>query len=64
MTESKSKTELLGGEEEEVKWDYTTSEGTRNLGIAVIGGNLLIVLIVILYKTVTSLHTFISGKPL
>ena len=49
--------------ENEPKWDYTTREGTLGIGVAVVGLNLLVILTYILYRTVPSVHAFISGKP-
>lgn len=46
----------------EQKWDYTTSEGNFAAGAAVIAGNLLVILIYILYRTVPSVHHFITGR--
>ena len=46
------------------KWDYTTRGQNLITGSLVVGGNLLVVLLYILYRTVPSVHTFISGKPL
>ena len=47
----------------EPKWDYTTREGTLGIGAAVIGLNLVVIILYILYRTVPSVHSFISGKP-
>ena len=49
-------------EEEEPKWDYTTSESTFYTGAAVVGLNLLVILAVILDRFVPSFHSFITGK--
>ena len=48
----------------EPKWDYTSSRQNFITGALVIGGNLLIVIIYALYKTVPAVHEVISGKPL
>ena len=46
----------------EPKWDYTTKEGNFAAGAAVVGGNLLVLIIYILYRTVPSVHHFIIGR--
>ncbi len=46
----------------EPKWDYTTKEGNFAAGAAVVGGNLLVIIIYILYRTVPSVHHFIIGR--
>ncbi len=46
----------------EQKWDYTSREGNFAAGAAVVGGNLLVILIYILYRTVPSVHHFITGR--
>ncbi len=48
---------------EEVKWDYTTRESTLYTGLAVVGLNGLVILIYILYRTVPSVHSFLTGRP-
>ncbi len=48
----------------EVKWDYTSSRQNLITGSLVVGGNLLVLLIFLLYRSVPSVHQFISGKPL
>ena len=48
--------------DQEPKWDYTTSEGNFAAGAAVVGGNLLVFIIYILYRTVPSVHNFITGQ--
>ena len=48
--------------ENEPKWDYTTKEGNFAAGAAVVGGNLLVLIIYILYRTVPSVHHFIIGR--
>ena len=48
--------------DKEPKWDYTTNEGNFAAGVAVVGGNLLVILIYILYRTVPSVHHFITGR--
>ena len=50
--------------ESEPKWDYTTNEQNMLTGGLVVAGNLLVILAVVLYRTVPSVHTFISGKPM
>mgnify|MGYP001308533607 CR=1 FL=1 len=50
--------------DEAVKWDYTSSRQNLITGAMVVGGNLLVVIIYILYRYVPSVHQFISGKPL
>jgi len=50
--------------ESDPKWDYTTNEQNMLTGGLVVGGNLLVILLVVLYRTVPAVHTFISGKPL
>ena len=51
-------------EEEEPKWDYTTSRDAQLTGAAVIGANFLVLIIFLLYKYVPAVHQFISGKPI
>ena len=46
----------------EPKWDYTTKEGNFAAGAAVVGGNLLVLIVYILYRTVPSVHHFIVGR--
>ena len=60
--EIKNETEQSG--EPEVKWDYTSSRQNLITGGMVVGGNLVVLILYILYRTVPSVHTFISGKPL
>ncbi len=48
----------------EPQWDYTSSRQNFITGAMVVGGNVLVVLIYLLYRTVPSVHQFISGKPL
>ena len=50
-------------DEKEPKWDYTTSEGNFAAGAAVVGGNLLVIILYILYRTVPAVHDFIAGRP-
>ncbi len=50
--------------EEAVKWDYTNREQTLYTGAAVVGLNLLVIIIVILDRTVPAVHSFITGKPM
>ncbi len=49
--------------DQEPKWDYTSKEGNFAAGAAVVGGNLLVVLLYILYRTVPAVHDFIAGGP-
>ena len=51
-------------ENNEPKWDYTSSRQNFITGAMVVGGNLLVLLIYLLYRTVPSVHQFISGKPM
>ena len=51
-------------EEEAVKWDYTNRKQTLYTGAAVVGLNLLVILLVILDRTVPAIHSFITGKPI
>ena len=51
-------------QEEPVKWDYTNREQTLYTGAAVVGLNLLVVVLVILDRTVPAIHSFITGKPM
>ena len=51
-------------EEEETKWDYTSSKDTMITGAAVVGANLLVIITFILYKYVPAVHQLISGKPI
>ncbi len=53
-----------GQGEEAVKWDYTNREQTLITGAVVIGLNLLVVLLAILYNTVPAVKVFFSGKPI
>ena len=66
MSNSKSDitNETQQSQESEVKWDYTSSRQNLITGAMVVGGNLLVLVLYILYRTVPSVHTFISGKPL
>ena len=57
-------TENKPQEEESVKWDYTNREQTLVIGAVVVGLNLLVILLTILYNTVPSVHSFFSGKPM
>ena len=50
--------------EEAVKWDYTNREQTLVIGAVVVGLNLVVVLLAILYNTVPAVHSFFSGKPM
>ena len=49
--------------EEEPKWDYTTSRDAQITGAVVIAANFLVLLMFLLYKYVPSAHQFISGRP-
>ena len=51
-------------QEEEVKWDYTSSRQNFITGALVVGGNLLVILLYLLYRSVPAVHQLISGKPL
>ncbi len=51
-------------ETDQPKWDYTSSRQNLITGAMVVGGNLLVVILYVLYKTVPAVHTIISGKPL
>ena len=51
-------------EQEGVRWDYTSRKGTLYTGAAVIGLNLLVVVLLILDRTVPAIHSFFTGKPL
>lgn len=64
MAENKSEDALLqnAGEEEPVKWDYTSSRQTLITGAVGLGLNLLVIVLVILYRTVPAVHDFIGGK--
>ena len=46
------------------KWDYTSSRQNLITGAMVVGGNLLVVMVYFLYRSVPAVHEFISGKPL
>lgn len=48
----------------EPKWDYTSTKQNAITGGMVVGGNFLVILVYILYRTVPAVHQFISGKPL
>ncbi|WP_193742044.1 MULTISPECIES: hypothetical protein [Prochlorococcus] len=48
----------------EPKWDYTSSRQNLITGALVVGGNLLVVILYLLYKTVPAVHQIISGKPI
>ncbi len=51
-------------QDEAVKWDYTDRKQTLYTGAAVVGLNLLVVILVILDRTVPAMHSFITGKPM
>ncbi len=63
-TDASNKVDPQGSVEGEVKWDYTSSKQNMITGGMVVGGNVLLVLIYLLYRYVPSVHEFISGKPL
>ncbi len=48
----------------EPKWDYTSSRQNLITGAMVVAGNLLVVVLYVLYRTVPAVHQIISGKPL
>ena len=56
--------EQSNSQEESVRWDYTSREGTLYTGAAVVGLNLIVVILLILDRTVPSIHSFFTGKPL
>tara|TARA_Y100001968_G_C19289992_1_gene683716 strand:- start:655 stop:855 length:201 start_codon:yes stop_codon:yes gene_type:complete len=66
MEETTSKGQIGTGDSPEIepKWDYTSSRQNLITGALVVGGNLLVILLYLLYRTVPAVHTFISGKPL
>ncbi len=66
MEETKVETTNSSQENSEAapKWDYTSNRQNLITGAMVVGGNLLLVLVYLLYRTVPSVHSFISGKPL
>ena len=49
---------------EEPKWDYTSSRQNFITGALVVSGNLAVLVLYLLYRSVPSVHQFISGKPL
>ncbi len=65
MDKASSETlEQKASDEMEPKWDYTSSRQNLITGALVVGGNVLVVLIYLLYRSVPAVHQFISGKPL
>ena len=50
-------------EEEEPKWDYTTSRDAIITGAAVLVANFVVLVLFLLYKFVPAVHQFISGQP-
>ncbi len=46
------------------QWDYTSSRQNLITGALVVGGNLLLIVIYFLYRSVPAVHQLISGKPL
>ncbi len=62
---NQSKAELSDSDQQEqVKWDYTSSEQTRLMGAVVVGLNVLVALVFLLDRTVPAVHAFITGKAL
>ncbi len=57
-------TDTASEQEPAVKWDYTSNKQNLFTGGLVVGGNLLLIIVYLLYRTVPSVHEFISGKPL
>ena len=51
-------------ENDQPKWDYTSSRQNLITGALVVGGNVLVVIVYVLYRYVPSVHQIISGKPL
>ena len=51
-------------DQEEVKWDYTSREGTLFIGALVVGLNVVVLIAFLLYQYIPSVHTFITGKPI
>ena len=51
-------------ENDQPKWDYTSSRQNLITGALVVGGNLMVIVLYILYRTVPAVHQIISGKPL
>ncbi len=51
-------------QEEAVKWDYTNREQTLVLGAVVVGLNIVVILLAVLYNTVPAVHSFFSGRPM
>ncbi len=49
---------------QEVKWDYTSSRETMITGAAVVGANVLVIVVYFLYRYVPAVHQFISGKTI
>ncbi len=64
MANSNTKKRTEEEAQTEPKWDYTSSRQNMITGGLVVGGNLLVVLIYVLYRTTPAVHQFISGKPL
>ena len=68
MEDSNSDPQIKSGQNEEledpVKWDYTSSKQNFITGSLVVGGNLLLLVIYVLYRTVPAVHQLVSGKPL
>ncbi len=65
MTESNAKDSQATNEasEGQPQWDYTSNKQNLFTGGLVVGGNLLLIIIYLLYRSVPAVHTFISGKP-
>jgi len=51
-------------ENQEPKWDYTSNRQNLITGALVVGGNLLVILAYLLYRTIPAFHQLISGKPM
>ena len=63
MTMADQEVDLTQQEEEEPKWDYTTSRDAQIAGAAVLIANFLVLILFFLYKYVPAVHQFISGRP-
>tara|TARA_Y100001968_G_C19326378_1_gene701965 strand:- start:716 stop:916 length:201 start_codon:yes stop_codon:yes gene_type:complete len=50
--------------QEEPKWDYTTSGQTLFIGALVVGLNVVVLIAYLLYRYVPAAHSFFTGKPL
>ena len=49
---------------ESPQWDYTSNRQNFITGAMVVGGNVLVIVLYLLYRTVPAVHQIISGKPL